>query len=145
MLYKLKSKLTTTFHYGQGRATSTLQIMAQKIPFLKANRIARSGPRYPDTGGNIAAIDFGTTFCSLAYTTKGDDSITTFKFSETHQRTPNSILLHREESGDCETVEFGYRAVGEFLKVVKRRDSSEYIYFERIKMLLEKDEVSWTF
>ena len=116
--------------------------MASKQPFLRANRIPQTTPRYPDTGGNIAAIDFGTTFCSLAYTTKGDNSITTFKLGDTHQRVPNSILLCKEANSTCEVVEFGYRAASEYLKVAKRKDSSEYIYFERIKMLLEKDEVS---
>ena len=48
----------------------------------KPERISRKDllKKYPDasrfrkTDGNIAAIDFGTTFCSLAFTTEGDAS-----------------------------------------------------------------------
>ena len=44
---------------------------------------------------NIAAIDFGTTYCSLAYKTIGDPDATVLRLdsSNTIQRVPNAILL----------------------------------------------------
>ena len=42
---------------------------------------------------NIAAIDFGTTYCSLAYKTKGDPGVTVMRLDSSIQRIPNAILL----------------------------------------------------
>ena len=43
---------------------------------------------------NIAAIDFGTTYCSLAYRTKGDSAgVTVVRLDTSVQRVPNAILL----------------------------------------------------
>ena len=42
---------------------------------------------------NIAAIDFGTTYCSLAYKTKGDPGVTVVRLDSFFQRVPNAILL----------------------------------------------------
>ena len=42
---------------------------------------------------NIAAIDFGTTYCSLAYKTKGDPEVTVMRLDSSVQRIPNAILL----------------------------------------------------
>ena len=50
------------------------------MDWYKADRISRSkheekyptACRFSKTDGNIAAIDFGTTFCSLAFATVGD-------------------------------------------------------------------------
>ena len=44
---------------------------------------------------NIAAIDFGTTYCSLAYKTKGDPNLTVLRLDSSNsiQRVPNAILL----------------------------------------------------
>ena len=42
---------------------------------------------------NIAAIDFGTTYCSLAYKTKEDPGVTVVRLDSSVQRVPNAILL----------------------------------------------------
>ena len=44
---------------------------------------------------NIAAIDFGTTYCSLAYKTIGDPDATVLRLDSSNsiQRVPNAILL----------------------------------------------------
>ena len=42
---------------------------------------------------NIAAIDFGTTYCSLAYKTKGNPGVTVVRLDTSVQRVPNAILL----------------------------------------------------
>ena len=88
---------------------------------------------------NVAAIDFGTTSVSLAYTTEKDNNISTFFIDQIHDRVPNSILLEKMNDGTCEIKAFGTRAQDAY---TKKRDHQDYIYFERIKMLLERDEVT---
>lgn len=120
----------------------------KKGPLVRAERIPRTGNAHLlPAGGNIAAVDFGTTSVSLAYSTIGDNTVNTFKF-ETKERVPNAILLKRaDEKGSREiggpmTVEaFGTAAQ---LKFTTMRGSQyeNYIYFERIKMLMKRDKVS---
>ena len=88
---------------------------------------------------NVAAIDFGTTSVSLAYTTERDDKINTFFIDQIHERVPNAILLEKMNDGTCEVKEFGTRAQDAYTKI---RNHQNYVYFERIKMLLERDEVT---
>ena len=140
----------------------------------KPERISRKDllKKYPDasrfrkTDGNIAAIDFGTTFCSLAFTTEGDAStvkgdngalISTLMLGESVHgylaRVPTAILLKKSASASsrddllpvsrtCEytVVAFGYEAM-QMLCSVRRSQRAEYLYFERFKMMLQQDEV----
>ena len=88
----------------------------------------------------IAAIDFGTTFVSLAYITSGDDKVNTLTLGSTFKRVPNAILLKRVPRNKCVVEDFGSKAQSSYCKI--RGSEQNYIYFERIKMLLERDEVS---
>ncbi|XP_011406944.1 PREDICTED: heat shock 70 kDa protein 12A-like [Amphimedon queenslandica] len=109
-----------------------------KPPLSRAKKIPRTDTGYRVTDGNIAAIDFGTTSVSLAYTTKGDDEITNLRLDEEDQayRVPNAVLLKKE--GRTITVQaFGNDARTQFTQM---RKSGEYIYFERIKMLMKREE-----
>ena len=109
----------------------------------KAVKKPRTDAGYRVTDGNIAAIDFGTTSVSLAYTTKGDDKVSTlpmdtgaFKLT----RVPNVVLLKKD--GYKITVEaFGANAKRRF-GLLKSGDYAKYIYFERIKMLMRREKVS---
>ena len=89
----------------------------------------------------IAAIDFGTTFVSLAYITSGDDKVNTLKLHSTFERVPNAILLKRLPENKCVVEDFGSKAQSSYCKI-RTCEQQNYIYFERIKMLLERDEVS---
>ena len=89
---------------------------------------------------NIASIDFGTTFCSLAYTTQGDSEISTLTLCGVYKRVPIAILLEKGVD-KCRVVEFGYRAQDACARL-KPNDCVNYIYFEMTKMIIEKDEVS---
>ena len=137
----------------------------------KANRISRAElqQKYPDasrfskTEGNVAAIDFGTTFCSLAFATVGNPDlvdtrsveINTVRLNGYYTRVPTVILLHELESTssascdgdlpvsrtcDYEVVSFGYDALTQ-LSSLKSSQRSKYLYFERFKMTLQQDEV----
>ena len=90
---------------------------------------------------NIAAIDFGTSCVSLAYTSHGYDEVNMFKFDSKFQRVPNAILLKKVDGNKCVVEDFGFKAQDTYCKV-RPSQLPNYIYFERIKMLLERDEVS---
>ena len=107
---------------------------------LNAKKIPRTEAGYRVTDGNIAAIDFGTTSVSLAYTTKGDDKIQTlFLDTKKNTRILNVVLLKKE--GERVNVEaFGSNAKKVFA-ALRSSHYSDYIYFERIKMLMKRDKV----
>ena len=112
------------------------------LPLSKANKIKKCGGVDAASSGDIAAIDFGTTFCSLAYIREGDEKIITFKLDGIHQRVPNAVLLKQDDHGPNYTVaQFGYMAQEEYSKM-RASSRVNYIYFERIKMILERDKVS---
>lgn len=105
-----------------------------------------------ETGnGNIAAIDFGTTYCSIAYTTEAGDGINTIQLNNYHARVPTAILLKKRElvndpstglsiGVQCSINSFGYEAQQKYQKL-KTKERPDYIYFERMKMRLQHDKV----
>ena len=123
----------------------------------KAECIPRSEltKRYGNRGwfhnGNIAAVDFGRTFCSLAFTIPGEE-IHTLKLNDYHTHVPLAILLEEVEqpslvacpgakTGSYEVVCFGYQAQ----KKIRRIPSGniyKYLYFENFQGPLQHDEVS---
>ena len=89
----------------------------------------------------IAAIDFGTTFCSLAYTLPNGDVINLVELSDHHQqRVPTAILL-RKQSGVIAIEAFGFDAQSQTTKLMDY-ERPNCIYFELVKMLLYNDKVS---
>ena len=126
----------------------------------KANRIKRSdliakygekAGRFRETTGNVAAIDFGTTFCSLAFTTSSGN-IANLKLNEVHSRVPTAVLLRQREnsiaiSGEglvrtpqYDVYRFGYSAQDEHKKM-RKEERAKSLYFERFKMDLQMDAV----
>ena len=93
---------------------------------------------------NIAAIDFGTTYSSVVYKTEGDETINYLKLNAIYERVPTAILLQVvDQPQDPVKVivkEYGMRALTEYSRL-RERDRKQYIYFERIKMTLQHDEV----
>lgn len=134
----------------------------------KANRVKRSalkekyGPkvgRFRETTGNVAAIDFGTTFCSLAYTTgatnETEPEINTLKLNQYYSRVPTAILLKQKDDCSLQNIEddflvirspvyevkfFGFEAQDQHCKL-RKADRKKCLYFERFKMSLQQDEV----
>ena len=116
---------------------------------LPSSSIKRSIER--ETSANIAAIDFGSTYCSVAYTTSaaGDD-INSLRLNEVHSRVPTAILLKKQcEEVDgttsvgvkCTVDSFGLDAQTRYQRL-RRKDRPNHIYFERMKMRLQHDQVS---
>ena len=109
-------------------------------PLSRGKAVPKTDSDFRASEGNIAAIDFGTTYCSLAYTTRGDEKVSAFKLSDVFTRVPNALLLRK--AGDrLEVAQFGYRAQEEYSRL-RHADRLNYLYFERMKMLLERDKVT---
>lgn len=104
-----------------------------------AKRVSRTAANFRVPSRNVAAIDFGTTNCSVAYLTASDDpklGPQRLSLNSTYQRVPTAILF----KGDGKFVSFGHEARNDYLAL----DDSErldYYYFEEIKMILQLDEV----
>ena len=116
-----------------------------KPPLYRAKKVPRADANYRVTEGNIAAIDFGTTSVSLAYTTKGDEKVNTLILDaqEKAARDTNAVLLKREGKAISVTA-FGNTARSQFTTARKSENyDKENIYFERIKMLLKRKKVSY--
>ena len=87
---------------------------------------------------NIAAIDFGTANCSIAYCTTKDEEMILLKLSsqEGQVRVPTILLVNDEGK----PIKFGKRAIRQY----QRLDPSQqlkYHLFERIKLALGPHEV----
>ena len=106
-----------------------------------AKRVPRKESGFRVHSGNIAAIDFGTTNCSVAYITAGVGSGTEegprlLPLNTTYHRVPTAILFKPDGSIDS----FGYDARAEYLNL-ENEDRLKYAYFEQIKMSLQHDKV----
>ena len=109
-----------------------------KEPLLRAEKLKR-GYDVLQRSSCIAAIDFGTSSLSVAYTTPMDGGkMKILPLHKMHERVPNAILIsvHKEQ---CTVNSIGHQAQSMYSDI--RKDTTSYIYFERIKMLLERDKV----
>lgn len=89
------------------------------------------------TTGNIAAIDFGTTSCSVAYWIKGDEKIRLLRLSADDVRVPTAILMDSEGK----VKEFGKNARRKWAQLPKDKKATHY-FFNDIKMILQHDKVT---
>ena len=86
----------------------------------------------------VAAIDFGTTFCSVAYILQGSKEILKLPIDGPLTRVPNAILVERKTNT---VMAFGSRARENF-SLMKKGDRDKVIFFERMKMILYREQVS---
>ena len=113
---------------------------------LKAEQISSAQTITPPA--NIAAIDFGTMYSSIVYKTEGDDTINYLKLNAIYKRVPTAILLQVVDRPQdphlpvkVTVKEYGIRALTEYSRL-RERNHKDYIYFERIKMTLQHDQVN---
>ena len=104
----------------------------------KARVVRRSEAGFRRASEYVAAIDFGTSFCSVAYALKGSKEILKLRLDGLHTRVPNAILIERETNT---VVAFGYRAQN-FICTQPRSLQNKRLYFERMKMILHRAHVS---
>ena len=103
----------------------------------KTRKVPRSDAGFRPASGYVAAIDFGTTYCSVTYTLYGNKEIFKLPLDGPLKRVPNAILIERESHN---VTAFGYRAQNKFSRLPKE-DRKRYIYFERMKMILYRTRV----
>ena len=80
----------------------------------------------------IAAIDFGTANCSLAYCIKKQEKVMSLNLNPDIPRVPTALLL-KKEAGRCKIVSFGSRAQ-DHMMALSNQDHKNYHYFEFFKM-----------
>ena len=103
-----------------------------------AECIDRIDSAFTSTTRNIAAIDFGTGNCSIAYCTAKDEEITLLKLSsqEGQIRVPTILLVNDEGK----PIKFGNRALREYGRLDPDEQMKHHL-FERIKLALGPKEV----
>ena len=103
-----------------------------------AKAIDKKHSAFAETTGNIAAIDFGTANCSIAYCTTDDEEMTLLKLSgqDGNVRVPTILLVNEEGK----PIEFGAGAIRQY-KNLDPNQKMKYHLFERIKLELRPDEV----
>ena len=109
----------------------------------RARRIPRKAVGFRKTSGNIAAIDFGTKNCSLAYVTGRDEllipgeALSKLPLNGTYSRVPTAILLNAAKDVEA----FGYDARLRYANLEPHERRTMY-YFDGIKISLQRDKVS---
>ena len=108
---------------------------------VRALRVPRKTSRLREPSKNIAAIDFGTKNCSLAYVTESDKleitrGIPKLPLNGTYLRVPTVVLFNTH--GQVEA--FGHDARTLYANL-EDSDREEHVYFEEIKMNLLHDQV----
>ena len=110
-------------------------------PLRRAKKIEKATPVLQQSNC-IAAIDFGTSSLSVAYTTprtRGDLQV--LPLHSTLERIPNAILIMKDQVGEqYTTIGIGHQAQNIYSSM--RKGVKNFTYFERIKNLLERDKVS---
>lgn len=104
-----------------------------------AKRVSRTNEGWRQPSPNIAAIDFGTTNCSLAYVLPGKmpaHGPNMLPFHGTVYRVPTAILFNKDGSVKA----FGATARKKY-RSLQGEELLEHAYFEQIKMNLQHDEV----
>ena len=96
--------------------------------------------------GRVAAIDFGTGSCSLAFTLAKNDEIAIIPLSNNPHsfdsaRVPTAILLKKNPDGTLNIANFGSHAQDEISQLYGE-ELKEYLYFECFKMDLFNKAVS---
>lgn len=108
---------------------------------VRATSVPRKTSQLRKQSKNIAAIDFGTKNCSLAFITENDKleitrGIPKLPLNGTYLRVPTVVLFN--SSGQVEA--FGHDARTLYSNL-EDHEREEYVYFEEIKMNLHQDQV----
>ena len=106
-----------------------------------AKRVRRKESGFRKDTENIAAIDFGTTNCSVAYTTveNKQEGPLRLTLNTAYYRVPTAILFKPDGSIDS----FGHDARAEYLNL-DDDERLEHADFEQFKMTLQHDKVLTT-
>ena len=90
----------------------------------RISRVPRSKGGFRPASEYLASIDFGTTYCSVAYILKGSKDILKLPLDGPLTRVPNAILIEKEINRG---VVFGYHAQDQFSQLKKRQEKFIYL------------------
>ena len=127
------------------RQVDTRQREDKLLPGRPLKRaIKKQLSKFQTTSGNIAVIDFGTTGLSLAFTTQGSEdgkaNVIALDEHKHNLRVYNGVLI-KFNNLSYEVTAIGDTARDDFMRL-RVGDLDKYIYFEKIKMLLKREEVN---
>ena len=107
-------------------------IMAlSKGPLSRAEKTVRAS-HVLQRSDCVAAIDFGTSSLSVAYTTPVIRDIKVLPLYSRYERVPNAILITVDRANnEYTTMEVGHRAQNLYSDL--KENAKNFIYFERIK------------
>ena len=119
------------------RPSSTAKTHRNGVKLAEA--INRDDSPFLATTRNIAAIDFGTANCSIAYCTAEDEKMTPLNLPS-HEglvRIPTIILVNE----DGRPIKFGAGAIRHYQQRIDPSKRMKYHLFERIKLALGPNKV----
>lgn len=111
-------------------------------PLCRAEKVTRNvSPT--KSSGNVAAIDFGTSSCSLAFSTSNDpEKVVNFPFGLDYEcRELTAILFSKADGGKVKVESFGKPAQAQY-SCLSNTEVENYTYFECFKMELRSTNVS---
>ena len=89
-----------------------------------------------------AAIDFGTTYCRLAYSYLHEKNkiyaISQWPDGNISTKVPTAVLFDKDQY----LVAFGEEAVDSYCEIMDNEEADDYYYFYRFKMILYKEKVT---
>lgn len=111
-------------------------------PLYRAEKVTRDVSS-TKCSGNVAAIDFGTSSCSLAFSTSNDpEKVGNFPFGLDYEcRELTAILFSKHGGGKVKVESFGKSAQDQY-SCLPNTDVENYTYFECFKMELQRTNVS---
>lgn len=112
-------------------------------PLSRAEKVTRDVSPTKSIG-NVAAIDFGTSSCSLAFSTSNDpEKVVNFPFGLDYEcRELTAILFSKPNGGKVKVESFGKSAQAQY-SCLSNTEVENYTYFECFKMELRRTKVSW--
>ena len=103
----------------------------------KAEKSIAVMPLGENTKGTIAAIDFGTVSCSVAYCTGSDQVIQNLDINPGCPRVPTALLLQKTGDNKYAVEKFGVTAQ-EIVQTFGRDEHRGHSYFEFFKMQIHQ-------
>ena len=111
-------------------------------PLVRAKKVLANCSYYDGGKKCVAAIDFGTTCCTVEYKTSWSKDIQCYRFERIYTRVPNAVMIGIQNDGKITVESYGLAAQREYNhRGTGTHPAGDMIYFERIKMMLERDQV----
>ena len=128
----------TSFYFETDSSILALQVPKPTGTYINGTRLPEEIDRIRTfrAAKNVAAIDFGTTACSLAYSLQSSDQIKFVKLDNEDTRVSTAMLVNEEGKIMC----FGKKARRRYASLPQEK-KDQCFYFSEFKMDLQHDKV----